>query len=902
MNKRNVKWHQLTADATVQQLHTNASSGLSRKEARSRYRKYGPNTLFDSKNRSKSPLFKELLTDPSCITLMIACVLTLCFSRSSVGVSTLICFAVGLSLVAHLLYTDKKLSVGIEKYRIPQVRVIREGKEFVTAARNVTLGDVIYLKKGDIVPADCRLLSATSLHVLALQSDAKGHATYQMQLKCAERVYAYGEQIEIPTPENMIYGGSEIVKGEGRAVVTAIGKETYLGGMESFELPAEFGAKKAFGGVYGVHPYLRLYSLLLFVLLVPLSVLGMLTAPKDMDIMYVFLSLCALVCGGSQAILLCCFHAPNILLKDEHFRNIQRDDRAVIKSAHATEELAALTDLFVLGREGSSDGLLHLYRFANGNGEYAVGDLGAREPLMPVCEAFLLRRQAESVLPTALEDDTCTDPFETLCKELITATGGFDTEAMAVRLLRVALAQKTTHGDTVLDVEMKDDQYRLLFSERTAWLSHCTFFEDHRKARLLDFAARAELQRFAKEAREDGCEVQLVMRQRDDHLSLLGIVALREQMQTTLPSVLEELKQCGVRVSFFLQDETDATLQYATAAKLSDRCISASAVRQNKANLTAFYEKYRVFVGFSEQEIAMLLQVLKHSGRRVAVLGNRFEELSLLRSASLSIACDALSGQENERERTASEEMRTPQAVRRHADVLIHRATRTGGGTAALLRLISDCRALDFRMAIILKFLLVCAIPPLMFTVLSVVTGVGLMSGAMLLIGGVLVELLGMLWLLSLFIPQNRLRKQIDFHQKRVEQILRTGSVWLPSLCASALTGIYTLILHFCVVFTAEMCKPYLFASMLLLQLTELILTAMSSGTPPTLRQVLIPILTVTVPSALFISFSVAFPAIDRILGLGSWNLVSFLSLLLPPVFCLGFRIFGLAFFNRTAK
>ena len=246
--------------------------------------------------------------------------------------------------------------------------------------------------------------------------------------------------------------------------------------------------------------------------------------------------------------------------------------------------------------------------------------------------------------------------------------------------------------------------------------------------------------------------------------------------------------------------------------------------------------------------------------------------------------------------------MRTPQAVRRHADVLIHRATRTGGGTAALLRLISDCRALDFRMAIILKFLLLCAIPPLMFTVLSVVTGVGLMSGAMLLIGGVLVELLGVLWLLSLFIPQNCLRKQIDFHQKSVEQILRTGSVWLPSLCASALTGIYTLILHFCGVFTAEMCKPYLFASMLLLQLTELILTAMSSGTPPTLRQVLIPILTVTVPSALFISFSVAFPAIDRILGLGSWNLVSFLSLLLPPVFCLGFRIFGLAFFNRTAK
>ena len=902
MNKRNLKWHQLTADATVQQLHTNASSGLSRKEARSRYRKFGANTLFDSKNRSRLPLFKELLTDPSCITMVIACVLTLCFSRVSTGIATLICFAVGLALVAHLLYTDRKLSVGIEKYRIPQVRVIRDGKEFVTSARNLTVGDVICLKKGDIVPADCRLLSATSLHILTLQPDAEGHPSYWVQFKHAEHVYAYGEQVQIPSPENMVYGGSEIVKGEGRAVVTAIGKETYLGGMECFELPAEFGAKKAFGVVCGVRPYLRIYSLLLFVLLIPLSVFGMLTAPENIDIMYVFLSLCALVCGGSQAILSFCFHAPNILLKNEYLRNVQRDERAVIKSNHATEELAAMTDLFVLGREGSSDGLLHLYRFANGNGEYAVGDPVSREPLTPVCEAFLLRRQAESVLPTALDDDSYTDPFETLCRELITATGGFDTEAMSVRLLRVVLTQRTTHGDTLLDVEMKDAQYQLLFSGRTAWLSHCTFFEDHGKDRLLDFAARAELQHFAKEAREDGCEIQLIMRQKGDRLTLLGIVAIREQMQSVLPSVLEELKQCGVRVSFFLQNETDATLQYAAAAKLSDRCITASTARQNEADLTAFYEKYRVFVGFPEKEIASLLQALKHSGRRVAVLGNRTEELPLLRSASLSIACDTLSGRGYERERTASEKLRTPQAVRRHADVLIHRATRTGGGTASLLRLISNCRALDFRMAIILKFLLVCAIPPLIFTALSVVTGVGLMSGAMLLIGGMLAELLGVLWLLSLFIPQNRLRKQIDFHQKRVEQILRTGAVWLPSLCASAMTGIYTFILYFCGVFTAEMCKPYLFVSMLLLQLTALILTAISSGTPPTPRQALIPILSVTVPVALFISFSVAFPAIDRVLGLGSWNLVSFLSLLLPPVSYLGFRIFWVAFFNRTAK
>ena len=65
------KWHLADADTVVNQFHTDASSGLSRGEARSRMRKFGKNTLFSVRKKSVLSCLSELIVDPSLLLCLL---------------------------------------------------------------------------------------------------------------------------------------------------------------------------------------------------------------------------------------------------------------------------------------------------------------------------------------------------------------------------------------------------------------------------------------------------------------------------------------------------------------------------------------------------------------------------------------------------------------------------------------------------------------------------------------------------------------------------------------------------------------------------------------------------------------------------------------------------------------
>ena len=905
MEKENVKWHQMSSDDAVKKLHTNASCGLSRKEARSRYRKFGENTLFVASQKENSKILKSLFTDPALLLLLFACILSICFSEMITGISTLVCFALGICFAIRLLLMEKRFVTDIAKYRVPTVCVVRDGKEYLTSASNLVKGDIILLKKGDIVPCDCRLLFANNFAIRTPSPDEKGKPIWTVTVKKAETIYPYGNQTHAPNLENMLFGCSEVLDGEARALVTAVGEQTYIGAMKEFTL--EVPAVKRCDGVSCVRPFIRFYSFILFVLLLPLTVVGMLTAPEDVSILSIFLSLSALITIGSQALLSFRFQIPIIRLKDKHFRETQLEKRVVLKSTRAVERLSSLTDIFVIGHCGISDGKMHLFRCATGTGEQQVRDGRANPALQALCEAFLLLEQAKPCAPYTLSTADRQTDFSTSHQELLRVCD-YDAEALQVRLLSVQHLYREESREDILDIKTKDADFYLLFSGRLAWLDHCSHFENCGKENPLNDLVRKRLRDFIASAQEEGCRLHIILKRIENKTILLGVVALREQTQTTLPSILEELKQCGVRVSFFLPDDSKEERYYALSTGYDHKGITAEQVRGTKGDLCTFIEKHRVFIGFSHQEIKRLLKDLKLQKRRVAVLGTHAEDLSLMYSASLAVTCDpVLYHREKdiwgaEREHASALKEASPSAVRCYADVVIHRATKLEGGLYSLLRIISDCRASDYRYSLILRFLIASQLLHLIPTILSVCFGFGLMSGAQLLFGGVICETICVLWLLSVFIPQNRLRKPHAFSPTHAGRIFKEYRCICSTSVTSLVTVLYAFILVWCGVFSAAVCDSYLFCSMLVLQLTALPLTLFSSDLQIPWRSFLSVSAVILVPVILMISFSVPFAAFEKIFGLGSWNLVSLLSLILPPLLYIFFYILFSNFFHRTAK
>jgi len=110
-------------------------------------------------------------------------------------------------------------------FRVEWAHVIREGVPKTIAARDVVPGDVLYLRAGDPVVADARIVWANDLTV--------DESTLTGESEPAEKT-----TVEVPADapladrDDMLYAGTVISTGEARAVVVATGKHTELGAIQ----------------------------------------------------------------------------------------------------------------------------------------------------------------------------------------------------------------------------------------------------------------------------------------------------------------------------------------------------------------------------------------------------------------------------------------------------------------------------------------------------------------------------------------------------------------------------------------------------------------------------------------------------------------------------------------------
>ncbi len=154
MNGKNARWHQMTAEAVCQQLHTDAACGLSRKAARSRFKKFGANTLFDRREGekdNKNPSF-GMLTDAVFLIMLLGVLLALLFMPFFFSLFLLAVFLCCIGILLRISYNNFHMNSLLFQYRIPTATVIRDRQQLCVSARRVVVGDVLVLKAGDIVP------------------------------------------------------------------------------------------------------------------------------------------------------------------------------------------------------------------------------------------------------------------------------------------------------------------------------------------------------------------------------------------------------------------------------------------------------------------------------------------------------------------------------------------------------------------------------------------------------------------------------------------------------------------------------------------------------------------------------------------------------------------------------
>lgn len=209
--------------SAVYDLLATTADGLPNREAKQRLAKYGSNELVERGLKNPWRIGWEQLTGSTMLILLFAAIISAVLGDYKDAVAILAIVVLSAAIGFNQEYRAGKAIAALKKLAVPKVRVQRGQQIQEISARELVLGDIVLLEAGNSVPADGRLVESANLRVA--ESALTGEATAidksipaltSIELSLGDRV-------------NMVYMGTTVIYGRGRAVVTATGMNTELG-------------------------------------------------------------------------------------------------------------------------------------------------------------------------------------------------------------------------------------------------------------------------------------------------------------------------------------------------------------------------------------------------------------------------------------------------------------------------------------------------------------------------------------------------------------------------------------------------------------------------------------------------------------------------------------------------
>jgi len=220
-SSREIAWHAMDINDVFRKLRT-SKNGLSEDDAKKRLVKYGPNIIKREKRRSPFLIFLDQFKSPLIILLLIATILSLAIGET-IDAITIIAIVIASSILGfYQEYRAEQAVEALRKLVTPTARVIRDGKEKEIPAHDVVPGDVIVLSSGDRVPADARLIEVINLRVD--EAPLTGES-----VPVEKRIEKLPRETALSDRKNMVYAGTVVTYGKGKAVVVATGMMTEIG-------------------------------------------------------------------------------------------------------------------------------------------------------------------------------------------------------------------------------------------------------------------------------------------------------------------------------------------------------------------------------------------------------------------------------------------------------------------------------------------------------------------------------------------------------------------------------------------------------------------------------------------------------------------------------------------------
>ena len=686
----NEQWSSLTIEEIEKKLRTNAASGLSPKAARSRC-DVKEQPFFRIKRRGWEKLLLDLFRDFFLVLLVMVAFFALFFDGDYIiGSAMLLLTVVNIALSFLIYFRDRRAQESMSGFFIPTARVIRDGKLYIADYKDVVVGDVIMVEKGDILGCDARLIYSNDL-VVKMRVDKKTEKLLQKYAGAATNE----KELYAENMANMIHAGSTVQKGSGRAIVVATGRYTYLGAMSGGF--AETPKSELPEGLAALKKQMSKISLLLLVLILPFSIFSLLFGHFTggtvllSEVLAVALAIGATCMLSRVSDLFISFFA--LFMR----RAALSENPCIIRSASAFDKVADMDYLFLLDGSITTDGILHFDALSTADGEANGFDRMGQSAIM-LCDMIALYSMVRKSSPTlgVEADNACDAGLDEFMRR-----SKIDVEALRIRCA-VGSFLPRAHGQTdTLIYSDKGEKREMAVDYTGDIIDECGFAMFGGVPKALTEDGVEAIKRSFRSAVAYGRRPIVFALCEGDKKCYVGMLILREGVDLTAEESINTLKKNGVKVIAFSNCVGRSGAPEITDNLRSEKRAVSGDFLKRGLPITHGFGDFDEYCYLDENMISELATHVKSQGKTLAILGFSDYARGAIEQADLFISCAPIRTGSGGRLDEEIKVLEIPgeqssascaQTVKAKADILLMRPKEGRGGIEPLARIMTYCK------------------------------------------------------------------------------------------------------------------------------------------------------------------------------------------------------------------
>lgn len=215
-------WSTKTINEVFEAFHS-GELGLNKEEATRRFQEYGPNKLPEGKTDSLPVIFFRQFRSPLIYILIAASAIVFAMGETIDG--SIIFAVLFFNAVVGTIQEGRAQNtlLALKKFVETSATVLRDGKELIISDSEVVPGDILILVEGDKIPADARIIISHNLKIDEASLTGESEPVHKTADILNKPGFSIAEQ------KNMVFKGTHIVAGSGKAIVVATGLNTVVG-------------------------------------------------------------------------------------------------------------------------------------------------------------------------------------------------------------------------------------------------------------------------------------------------------------------------------------------------------------------------------------------------------------------------------------------------------------------------------------------------------------------------------------------------------------------------------------------------------------------------------------------------------------------------------------------------